>query len=161
MQEARRMIVEQSTGATSRETVDWHSIDWKKAHKIVNRLQARIVQATKAGKRNKAKALQRLLTHSFSGKALAVKRVTENQGKNTPGVDKTLWDTPEKKTMAIQELQSRGYTAQPLRRLYLPKPNGKQRPLGIPMACAYCISSPSRLGMIIVEAVRQSQANRV
>jgi RNA-directed DNA polymerase len=126
------MIVEQSTGATSRETVDWHSIDWKKAHKIVNRLQARIVQATKAGKRNKGKALQRILTHSFSGKALAVKRVTENQGKNTPGVDKVLWNTPEEKTMAIQELQPRGYTAQPLRRLYLPKPNGKQRPLGIP-----------------------------
>ncbi len=126
------MIVEQSTGATSRETVDWHSIDWKKAHKIVDRLQARIVQATKAGKRNKVKALQRILTHSFSGKALAVKRVTENQGKNTPGVDKILWNTPEKKAMAVQELQSRGYTAQPLRRMYLPKPNGKQRPLGIP-----------------------------
>src|SRR5689334_19049027 len=108
------MTVEHSTGATSREsardgspgtTVAWHSIDWKKVHKIVNRLQARIVQATKEGKRNKAKAIQRLLTHSFSGKALAVKRVTENQGKNTPGVDKVLWDTPEKKTMAIQELQ--------------------------------------------------------
>ena len=135
------MIVEQSTGATSREsarerspgtTVDWHSIDWKKAHKIVNRLQARIVQATKAGKQNKVKALQRILTHSFSGKALAVKRVTENQGKNTPGVDKVLWSTPEAKAMAIQKMQTRGYTAQPLRRLYIPKPNGKQRPLGIP-----------------------------
>src|SRR6516165_7732785 len=134
MQEARRMTVDQdgSTGATSHETVDWHSIDWKKAHTIVNRLQARIVQATKAGKRNKAKALQRILTRSFSGKALAVKRVTENQGKNTPGVDKVLWNTPEKKAMAIQALQPRGYTAQPLRRVYLPKPNGKQRPLGIP-----------------------------
>jgi len=127
------MIVEHSTGATSHEmTVDWHSIDWKKAHKIVNRLQARIVQATKVGKRNKVKALQRILTHSFSGKALAVKRVTENQGKSTPGVDKVLWDTPEKKAMAVQELQSRGYAAQPLRRMYLPKPNGKPRPLGIP-----------------------------
>ena len=92
------MMVEHSTGATSRETVDWHAIDWKKAHRIVNRLQARIVQATKAGKRNKVKALQRLLTHSFSGKALAVKRVTENQGKNTPGVDKVLWNTPEEKS---------------------------------------------------------------
>jgi len=128
------MTVDQdgSTGATSHETVDWHSIDWKKAHTIVNRLQARIVQATKAGKRNKAKALQRILTRSFSGKALAVKRVTENQGKNTPGVDKVLWNTPEKKAMAIQALQPRGYTALPLRRLYIPKPNGKQRPLGIP-----------------------------
>src|SRR5256712_9747408 len=134
------MIVEHSTSATSRETVDWHSIDWKKVHRIVNRLQARIVQATKVGKRNKVKALQRLLTYSFSGKALVVKRVIENQGKNTPGVDKTLWDTSEKKAMAIQALQPRGYDAQPLRRLYLPKPNGKQRPLGIPMYPAYCIS---------------------
>jgi RNA-directed DNA polymerase len=98
----------------------------------VNRLQARIVQATKARKRNKVKALQRILTHSFSGKALAVQRVTENQGKNTPGGDKVLWSTPEEKAMAVQELQSKGYTAQPLRRLYIPKPNGKQRPLGIP-----------------------------
>ena len=126
------MIVEQAASATSHEKVDWHSINWKKAHKIVNRLQARIVQATKAGKRNKVRALQRILTHSFSGKALAVKRVTENQGKNTPGVDKVLWDTPTKKSMAIQDMQSRGYTAQPLRRLYIPKANGKQRPLGIP-----------------------------
>jgi len=137
--------------------VDWHSIDWKKAHKIVDRLQASIVQATKAGKRNKVKALQRILTHSFSGKALAVKRVTENQGKNTPGVDKILWNTPEKKAMAVQELQSRGYTAQPLRRMYLPKPNGKQRPLGIPMCPAYCISCARVLGIVIAEPACLSQ----
>src|SRR6516225_12431671 len=127
------MIVEQSTGATSHEmTVDWHSIDWKKAHKIVNRLQARIVQATKVGKRNKVKALQRLLTHSFSGKALAVRRVTENQGKNTPGVDKVLWKDPEEKWMAIHQMQQKGYKALPLRRVYIPKSPGKKRPLGIP-----------------------------
>src|SRR3989475_8397515 len=136
MQEARRMIVEHSTGATSRETVDWHSIDWKKAHKIVNRLQARIVQATKAGKRNKVKALQRLLTHSFSGKALAVRRVTENQGKNTPGVDRVLWNTSQKKLNAIYLLRQRDYHPQPLRRVYIPKKNGKKRGLGIPaMKC--------------------------
>src|SRR6266513_3778626 len=113
MQEARLMIVEHSTGATSRETVDWHSIDWKKAHTIVKRLQARIVQATKAGKRNKVKALHRLLTHSFSGKALAVKRVTENQGKTTPGVDKMTWNTPQKKLNAIYSLRQRDYRPQP------------------------------------------------
>jgi len=71
-------------GATSHAAVDWHAIDWRQAHRIVRRLQARIVQATKDGKHNKARALQRLLTHSFSGKALAVKRVTENHGKKTP-----------------------------------------------------------------------------
>ncbi|KPV52532.1 DNA polymerase, partial [Kouleothrix aurantiaca] len=78
------------------------------------------------------KALQRLLTRSFSGKALAVKRVTENQGKRTPGVDRETWSTPERKARAIQALRPRGYHARPLKRVYLVKPNGKLRPLGIP-----------------------------
>ncbi len=126
------MAAESSAGATPSVPRDWHSIDWKKAHVNVRRLQARIVQAMKAGKWGKVKALQHLLTRSFSAKALAVKRVTENQGKNTPGVDKVIWQTPTTKEMAIQELRQRGYTALPLRRLYIPKANGKKRPLGIP-----------------------------
>ena len=125
------MAAASSAGATPSVPRDWHSIDWQKAHANVRRLQARIVQAMKAGKWGKVKALQHLLTHSFSAKALAVKRVTENQGKNTPGVDKVSWKTPTAKEMAIQELRQRGYTALPLRRLYIPKANGKQRPLGI------------------------------
>jgi RNA-directed DNA polymerase len=78
------------------------------------------------------KALQWLLTHSFSGKALAVKRVTENKGKRTPGVDRLIWRTPKAKLKAIETLKRRGYRPQPLRRVYIPKANGKQRPLGIP-----------------------------
>jgi RNA-directed DNA polymerase len=78
------------------------------------------------------KALQWLLTHSFGGKALAVKRVTGNQGKKTPGVDRVLWRTPAAKLKAIGSLQRRGYRPLPLRRVYIPKANGKQRPLGIP-----------------------------
>jgi len=66
----------------------WHNIDWVKCHKEVRRLQTRIVKATQEGNHRKAKSLQWLLTHSFSGKAIAVKQVTENKGKNTPGVDK-------------------------------------------------------------------------
>ena len=85
------MAAESSAGATPSVPRDWHSIDWKKAHGNVRRLQARIVQAMKAGKWGKVKALQHLLTRSFSAKALAVKRVTENQGKNTPGVDTVIW----------------------------------------------------------------------
>jgi RNA-directed DNA polymerase len=126
------MAAESSAGATPSVPRDWHSIDWKKAHVNVRRLQARIVQAMKVGKWGKVQALQHLLTRSFSAKALAVKRVTENQGKNTPGVDKVIWQTPTTKEMAIQELRQRGYTALPLRRLYIPKANGKKRPLGIP-----------------------------
>lgn len=119
-------------GAPSHATMDWHSIDWVKCHREVRRLQARIVKATEEGRHGKAKALQWLLTHSFSAKALAVKRVTENQGKKTAGVDGNIWSTPESKTKAILSLKRRGYTPRPLRRVSIPKANGKMRPLGIP-----------------------------
>jgi RNA-directed DNA polymerase len=79
------------------------------------------------------RALQHMLTHSYSAKVLAVRRVTENAGKKTPGVDQEIWDTPEKKTQAVHELRRRGYQPQPLRRVYIPKSDGKtMRPLGIP-----------------------------
>lgn len=119
-------------GAPSHEAVHWHSIDWAECHREVRRLQARIVKAMQEGRHGRVKALQWLLTHSFSGKALAVKRVTENQGKNTPGVDGITWSTPEAKSQAITSLKKRGYRPLPLRRVYIPKANGKLRPLGIP-----------------------------
>jgi len=119
-------------GAAPHELTTWHAIDWQRVHQNVRRLQARIVKATQAGRWGKVKALQRLLTRSFSGKALAVTRVTENQGKRTAGVDQVIWETPEAKTTAVQALRHRPYHPQPLRRVYIPKSNGKQRPLGIP-----------------------------
>ena len=126
------MTVETTTGAASHTSIDWHSIPWKTVNETVRRLQARIVKATKAGKWHKVQALQYLLTHSFSGKALAVRRVTENPGKHTPGVDKITWKDPESKWMAIHALRHRGYKTLPLRRVSIPKPHGKKRPLGIP-----------------------------
>jgi RNA-directed DNA polymerase len=124
--------IEVETGAPSHPIKDWSEIDWQKVQEEVRRLQARIVKATQEGRWGKVKALQHLLTHSFSGKALAVRRVTENQGKRTPGVDRITWNTPEQKTRAVQTMQRRGYRPQPLRRVYIPKSNGKMRPLGIP-----------------------------
>src|SRR5260370_4236538 len=103
-----------------------------RSQRNVGGLQARIVKATQEKRWGKGKALHRLFPHSFSGKALAVRRVTENQGKKTPGVDKVLWDTPEKKAQAIRDLRQREYHPQPLRRVYIPKSNGAQRPLSIP-----------------------------
>src|SRR6266568_3777269 len=133
-QEEKQMTAEQNTaGASFHGVTDWHDIDWKSVSHTVRRLQARIVQATKEKRWGKVKALQRLLTHSFSGKALAVRRVTENQGKNTPGVDKMTWNTPQKKLNAIYSLRQRDYRPQPLRRIYIPKKNGQKRPLGIPV----------------------------
>ena len=110
----------------------WESIDWKKAEAYVKKLQMRIVKAQKDGHYNKVKTLQWLLTHSFYAKALAVKRVTSNKGKNTAGVDHELWKTPKGKFEAIEKLKRRGYQPQPLRRVYIPKKNGKLRPLSIP-----------------------------
>ncbi len=110
---------------------EWHATNWQAVSENVRRLQVRIVKATMAGNWRKVKSLQYLLTHSFSGKALAVRRVTENDGKKTAGVDKVIWDTPEKKMAAVRSLKRRGYQPLPLRRVYIPKSNGK-RPLGIP-----------------------------
>ena len=121
-----------TTGAVSNELESWFAIDWQQANQLVKRLQARIVKATQAGRWGKVNALQRLLTRSFSAKALAVRRVTENQGKRTSGVDGQLWANPPRKRQAIEELGSRGYRPQPLKRIYIPKRNGKKRPLSIP-----------------------------
>lgn len=110
----------------------WEAIDWQKALAYVKKLQVRIVKAQKEGHYSKVKSLQWLLTHSFYAKALAVKRVTSNQGKRTSGVDHELWLTPQAKFNAISKLNRRGYHPQPLRRHYIRKKNGKMRPLGIP-----------------------------
>jgi len=127
------MTTARAVGAVSREAAEWYAIHWPTIHRNVRRLQVRIVQATKERRWGRVRALQRLLTHSYSGKVLAVRRVTENNGKATPGVDQEIWDTPEKKTLAVRALKRRGYQSQPLRRVYIPKSDGKtMRPLGIP-----------------------------
>ncbi|NJM41488.1 MAG: group II intron reverse transcriptase/maturase [Anaerolineae bacterium] len=123
------------TGAPSHRNKHWHAIDWAKANRTVKRLQTRIVKATQAGRPGKRKALQWLLTHSYSARALAVKRVTDNHGKNTPGVDGIIWNTPEKKINAVRQTgRRRNYRPQPLRRIYIPKASNpkKLRPLSIP-----------------------------
>ncbi len=130
----RKAVRQRALGAASHADVDWDQIDWHQCTENVNRLQARIVKAIEAGRWNRARSLQRLLTHSFSGRALAVKRVTENRGKRTPGVDGRIWRSPAQKATAVQQLQRRGYRAQPLRRVYIEKPGStKMRLLGIPV----------------------------
>lgn len=111
----------------------WETIDWKQVEFDVNRLQTRIAKATKNKDNNKAKRLQYLLTHSFSAKAYAVRKVTTNKGKNTSGVDKKLWSTSASKMKAVLSLTDKNYKAKPLKRVYIEKKGKKQkRPLGIP-----------------------------
>ncbi|HEV2395683.1 MAG TPA: group II intron reverse transcriptase/maturase [Candidatus Sulfotelmatobacter sp.] len=118
--------------ASSGPTSQWDQTNWLHCERTVRRLQARIVKATREGRWGKVKSLQWLLTHSFCGRALAVKRVTHNQGKRTPGVDGVTWSTPASRYRAINALRRHGYQPRPLRRVYIPKANGKLRPLGIP-----------------------------
>src|SRR5215470_13055331 len=130
---------------------DWHCIDWKKVYRTVRRLQARIVKAVRSGRWGKVKALVYLLTHSFSGRALAILRVVTNSGARTPGVDGILWNTPEAKTAAFSTLRRHGYRPQPLCRVYIPKSNGKKRPLGIPTMTDRAMQALHLLGLDPIE----------
>lgn len=124
------------TGAASTMLKDiWPTLNWPKLNKHVLRLQVRIAKAEREGKRGKVRALQRLLTCSFSAKCLAVKRVTSNTGSKTPGVDGVIWRTNLQKTHGIFGLKRHGYKPQPLRRIYIPKKSGPKdlRPLSIPV----------------------------
>ena len=148
----------QPAGAAPRGKPDWHSIPWKKVLRTVRRLQARIVKALQEGRWGKVQALVYLLTHSFAGRATAIRRVVSNSGARTPGVDQQRWNTPEAKATAFHTLTRRGYRAQPLRRVYIPKNNGSKRPLGIPTIADRAMQALYLLGLDpIVET--QADAN--
>ncbi len=121
-----------TAGAPLTKHIHWKTIIWSTVESEVKRLQMRIAKAIKMGRYAKAKALQWMLSHSFYAKLLAVKRVTQNTGKRTPGIDGVVWKTDKQKMEAVYALRTKGYRAQPLRRIYIPKKNGKLRPLGIP-----------------------------
>jgi len=126
-----------SVGASSAQSQDpmpqdWKLQPWDKIRQAVRRLQVRIAKAIKAKKYGRARALQWILTHSYSAKMLAIKRVTTNKGSRTPGIDKKVWRSDRQKLAAIGLFRRRGYKPQPLRRIYIRKKNGKLRPLSIP-----------------------------
>jgi len=110
----------------------WISIDWKQIETTVSNLQARIARAALEKRWKEVNKLVRLLTLSYHAKLLAVRQVTTSKGKNTPGVDGITWKTPEEKMHGALNLNGKGYRAMPLKRIYIPKKNGKFRPLSIP-----------------------------
>jgi RNA-directed DNA polymerase len=145
------------TGAPSTSALNWNTLNWVRIESNVRRLQMRIAKATSEGRYGKVKALQWLLTHSLEAKLLAVKRVTENKGGKTPGIDGRIWNKGNDKIKGAMSLIRHGYKAEPLRRIYIPKKNGKLRPLGIPTIRARAMQALHLLGL---EPVSETIADR-
>ena len=144
-------------GAPSTRIISWKTIIWSEVEDQVKRLQLRIAKAIKIGQYCKVKALQWILTHSFYGKLLAIKRVTQNAGKRTPGVDKIIWKTDKQKINAAYALKRKGYRAQPLRRIHILKKNGKLRPLGIPTTTDRAQQALHLLGLMPISEILADQ----
>lgn len=144
------------TGASLTKRFDWDSIDWIKVKRQVKRMQMRIAKAIRENRVGKAKALQRLLSCSLYAKMLAVKRVTDNSGAKTAGVDGVTWNTSKQKIKATFDLRRKGYKTQPLRRIYIPKKNGKNRPLSIPTMKCRAMQALHLLGL---EPIAETRAD--
>lgn len=110
----------------------WQYICWETVMRRVKSLQSRIVKAVQVQRWNLVKVLQGILRRSYAARLLAIRRVTENRGKRTSGIDGEIWGSPKEKYAAIDRLKIRGYQPKPVRRIKIPKSNGKLRPLGIP-----------------------------
>jgi RNA-directed DNA polymerase len=126
------MVQTELTGE-QRQTATWSEIDWTATEAVVKRLQGRIYRAAAAGNGRQVKNLQKLLVRSTSAKRLAVRRVAQqNAGRNTPGIDGVVCGTPESRMRLANDLSLKDYHPQPVRRVYIPKTDGRRRPLGIP-----------------------------
>lgn len=137
----------------------WETIDWNKAKEIVNNLQSRIARAAKDRNWNKVSKLSRLLTRSFYARVLAVRKVSENKGSKTPGIDGVIWQSPADKMRAALQLTNKGYHAKPLTRKYIRKKNGKLRPLSIPTLYDRAMQTLHALALSPVESATSDKTS--
>jgi len=128
---------------------DWDTVDWRDAHRIVRNLRQRIFRATRAGDIKRVRSLQKLMLRSYSNILLSVRRATQtNAGKNTPGVDKIVVKTPRARGELVDLLDTfQPWRSLPVRRVYIPKSNDKQRPLGIPTIRDRCLQAMVKNGL--------------
>jgi RNA-directed DNA polymerase len=122
---------------------DWNAVNWRRANQSVRNLRQRIFRATAKGDLKKVRSLQKLMLRSHSNLLVSVRKVTQvNAGKNTPGVDKLVIKTPEARAELVKEVSTLVlWRAKPARRIYIPKANGKLRPLGIPVIKDRCLQA--------------------
>jgi RNA-directed DNA polymerase len=125
-------------------SLDWDAVKWRAVEDEVRRLRQRIFAASQAGDHKKVRNLQKLMLRSRSNALVSVRRVTEiNAGRKTAGVDGKVVVTPEQKADVADWVQHKAepWSPRPVKRVYVPKSNGRRRPLGIPVIADRCLQA--------------------